>query len=319
MNRPLLPVTLALTLCLAVPSASLAAERIWVLSDPKGDDYGDGILRYPTRPDMREGDLDLVELAAESAPDGTWFVAKFRRDIRRPGGEVVDSTGKPLEDLARYGFYLFNIDIYIDMDRIEGSGHTFSMPGREVTINPSTAWERVVSLSPLPDQTAIAVRQVLVREAKQDVRENKARVDDEDVDLAREYGRNLAETDFWFARSVHVAGRTVRFFVPSQFLGGKASPGWAYTVIVTGANIEVRYDTSPMLGKVAPVYSYLLIPVGTGLSRTHFMGRDEDPLQPPVIDTIVPEGTKQEDVLRDYDLRTGRQVMLTGVVPRGNS
>lgn len=302
--------------CLVCPAALVAAPApVFVLFDPARDDYGDGTLKYPLANDMREGDLDLVELSAEPAEDGTWFVVKMRRDIRPPGPQVIDSFGRTAAQIARLGFWEFNVDIFVDTDRVEGSGHTSTMPGRRLVIDPKTAWEKAISLSPQPDQTALLVRRGLTRVAKSEVRKEKPHPDDSDLEQANASARQALESDFWFARSVQVTGKRLKFFVPASFLGGPAKPEWAYTVVVTGARLEPRFDTTSVIGKAGTEEDYLLIPVGTGLAASHFAGREDDWLQSPAVDIIVPPGQKQEEVLRDYDLRTWRMASLTGVVP----
>lgn len=313
-----LPIALSVLLVAApiTPVALHAAPApLFVLSDPTQDDHGDGTLKYPLVADMREGDLDLVELSAQPADGGAWFVVTMRRNVRPPGPEVVDSLGRTKAEIARLGFWEFNVDIYVDKDRVEGSGQLWTLPGRKVSIDPKTAWERMISLSPQPDQSAIMVRRVLNEQAKEQVKAEQPRVDPQDLEAARTMVSGAMESHFWFARNVQVSGRRVKFFVPDAFLGGPPSPDWAYTVLVTGATLEPRFDMSRLIGKAALEDDNLLIPVGTALSPRHFAGREDDPLQPPVIDTLVPPGQRQEDVLRDYDVRTGRMAQLTGVVP----
>jgi hypothetical protein len=310
-----------LALCVAVSAAlsvaaAAAPAATWTLADPKGDDYGDGIMKYPMRDDMREGDLDLVELSAEAADDGTWFTVTMRRPVRAPGAHVIDSLGRTAAEIAKYGFYEFNVDIYVDTDRVEGSGQTWCLPGRKVTIDPRTAWEKVISLTPQPEQAALLVRSMLARTAKAEAKANKPRSDKEDERIAREYAYNALESDFWFPRTVQVAGNRVKFFVPNSFLAGPARDTFAYTVAVTGANLEPRFDTGSLVGSWWLETDYLLIPVWAGLSDKHFSGRDDDKLQPPIVDIIVPAGQKQEDILKDYDLRIDKMVQLTGVVPK---
>lgn len=300
----------------AVTSAVAASAATWSLTDPKGDDYGDGILKYPVRDDMREGDLDLVELSAEAADDGTWFTVTMRRPIRAPGAHVIDSLGRTALEIAKYGFYEFNVDIYVDTDRAEGSGQTWCLPGRKVTMDPKTAWEKVISLTPQPEQAALLIRTMLTRAAKAEAKANKPRSDKEDEKIAREYAYNALESDFFFPRTIHVAGSRIRFFVPNAFLGGPARDTFAYTVTVTGANLEPRFDTASLVGSWWLETDYLLIPVWAGLSDKHFSGRDDDKLQPPIVDIIVPPGQKQEEILKDYDLRIDKLVQLTGVVPK---
>ena len=42
--------------------------------------------------------------------------------IRSPVGRVTELGQTPIERLARNGFYTFNVDIYVDTDRIAGAG-----------------------------------------------------------------------------------------------------------------------------------------------------------------------------------------------------
>jgi len=308
--------SLSLVAALVAPAALHAARPpLFVLSDPAKDDHGDGTLRYPLDPEMREGDLDLLELSAQPGEGGTWFAVTMRRNIRPPGPEVVDSLGRTKAQIARLGFWQFNVDIYVDKDRVEGSGQLWTLPGRKVTIDPKTAWERMISLSPQPDQSAILVRRALTQLAKDQLRADQPRVENEQLKEARTMVSGAMESQFWFARNVQVSGRRVKFFVPDEFFGGPPSPEWAYTVIVTGATLEPRFDMSSLIGAAALEDDHLLVPVGTGLSPKHFAGREEDPLQPPVVDLLLPAGQRQEEVLRDYDVRSGRKVRLTGVVP----
>lgn len=306
---------LVLTLAAAVVAPVGAASPIFTLEDPARDDYGDGTLRYPLSPLLAEGDLDLVSFSAEASEKGTWFEVTFRRPVRAPGPQVVDALGTTAEQRARLGFYAFNVDVYIDTDRVEGSGRTHTLPGRKLTIDAKTGWEKVVSLSPRPDQSSLLVRQQMNRDAKEAARSDKARVDDADLAAAREKVAVELEGSHYFANRVQVSGKTVRFFVPTSFLGGLARTEWAYAVVVTGALLESRPDTTSLLGKAGVPNDFLVLPVGTGLGADHFAGREDDPLQSPAVDVLVAADQKQEEALRDYDLRSGRLAQIRGAVP----
>jgi hypothetical protein len=91
--------------------------------------------------------------------------------------------------------------------------------------------------------------------------------------------------------------------VPTSFLGGAARDTWGYIVAVSGADLEERLDFRGTLG----------------LGETPPDGREDDPLQPPLVDVIVPAGTAQEAVLKDYDLQAKRPVRLEGVVPAASA
>jgi C-terminal binding-module, SLH-like, of glucodextranase len=113
-----------------------------------------------------------------------------------------------------------------------------------------------------------------------------------------------------------VVGRAVRFFVPASFLGGTARDSWGYIVVVSGAELEQRLDLGGLFGLGQRPTRLMILPIAPGLRRESFGGgRQDDPLQPPLVDVIVPAGTRQEDVLKDYDIRAERPVRLKGVVP----
>ena len=71
--------------------------------------------------------------------------------IRSPVGRVTMIGQTPLDKIARNGFYTFNVDIYIDNDRVGGSGQTGTVPGRGVTVDRQFAWEKCIVLTPRPD------------------------------------------------------------------------------------------------------------------------------------------------------------------------
>jgi hypothetical protein len=56
-------------------------------------------------------------------------------------------------------------------------------------------------------------------------------------------------------------------------------------------------------------------PVTSGRPRDRFGGRERAPLQPPLVDLLVPAGTIQEQVLQSYDVASGLPAELPGVVP----
>lgn len=316
MNSPLL-IRFFASMLLIAPVTVLAAEPIFSLKDPRGDDRGDGTLVYPLRDDLRPGDLDIISFSAKPDSGGTLFEAVFARPIAQPGRRTIDSVGASLSEVARFGFYTFNIDIYIDTDRRPGSGRTQSLPGRRVEIDPSSAWEKAVCLTPRPFESRDALRRLWMNAAKRTVRERTGREDpDEVAKLQAELLRDV-ESHILFPTQVNVVGPYVRFVVPSPFLGGVARADLSYVIAVSAADLEQKFDLPATLGLTegaAP--SLMILPVAPGTWRDRFGGgRDDDWLQPPLVDIIVPEGADQKKILRDYDLRANRPVRLPGVVP----
>jgi len=299
------------------PPAGAAAAPIFKLTDPRGDDHGDGSLIYPDRDDLKPGDLDLISFSARPEGDGTLFEATFARPIRKPARHPVDEGGTSLDWIARFGFYTFNLDVYIDMDRVPGSGETAMLPGRRAEVDSAFAWERAICLTPNPYEAEETLKRFWFNAARERAKQTTPHLDDATEDSLRQAVAADVKKRILFPTRVRVSGSTVQFLVPGSFLDGPARAGWGYVAVVSGADIVQRLDLGTTVGlKKKPVPSLMLLPVKTGRSREAFGGgRSDDALEPPLIDILVPPGAKQETLLRDYDLRTGRPVRLPGVVP----
>ena len=118
--------TLAATLLLPLAAAAQTTPLLDI-ADPANDDDGDGALIYPRDSAFAPGDLDLRALRVYPEGANLRFEAVMRNPVRDPSGVRSDSLGS--EDLAlfaRRGFYAFNLDIYVDTDRVAGSGNTIT-------------------------------------------------------------------------------------------------------------------------------------------------------------------------------------------------
>jgi hypothetical protein len=303
-------------LCLAGAAQGAVEKPIFSLSDPTGDDHGDGTLQYPMSTDLQRGDLDLVTFAAYAQSGGTVFEATFARRIRQPERRAIDELGMTLDRVARLGFYTFNIDVYIDTDRIPYSGSTQMLPGRRATIAAENAWEKAVCLTPRPNDAQNVLRAIAVRGSKMELKKKQGSVSSDDMDrISSGVSRDIASSVF-FPTLVTVNGRSIRFFVPDSFLGGPARDTWSYVVAVSGADWETKIDVSALLGSEGPIPSLMILPILPGRGMNNFgTNREGDNLQPDLIDIIVPPGMTQEAVLKDYDLMGERMVALPGVVP----
>jgi hypothetical protein len=114
------------------------------ISDPEGD--------YPRDSRYKSGDLDLRSLRIYADGKDLRFEATFRNPIRDPASVMSPGMGSDsLSYFARNGFYSFNLDIYLDTDRIAGSGNTVTLPGRGALLDPANAWEKAIVLTPRPD------------------------------------------------------------------------------------------------------------------------------------------------------------------------
>jgi hypothetical protein len=295
---PLLLVLGALLLSACAGRGTRGAAPLFTLADPKGDDHGDGELRYPLREDLAPGSLDLVSLTATAEDDGTLFEATFARPIPKPqAGRTVDLAGETMAQRARFGFYTFNLDLYVDTDRVQGSGRTDTLPGRHLTLAPDGAWEKVIVLAPRPYEVRDMLRALWRKEARNEYVQTRGTLSESEqkqVDAAVE--RTLEERVFLPTR-IRVKGPTVEFFVPGEFLGGPARPDWGYAAAVTGASIETKVSLPALFGKDSP-QGLMVLPIGPGDSAERFGGgRLGGAEQSPVVDLLVPQGVSQEQVL----------------------
>lgn len=202
-------------------------QPLATISDPSGDDYGAGTLIYPQRPDFQTGDLDLLQMKISRDENGFWFEAMFKNPIRDPGDVSASTGAESLANFSRKGFYQFNIDVYVDTDRVTGSGNTFALPGRQIMIDPAYAWEKTVILTPRPE----LMRQQLL----------DALAEQFPVRPQTETEAAIDQTIF-FATLIRIRGKSIAFFVPASFIAGSSGADWAITTLVTGAITSIPAD-----------------------------------------------------------------------------
>ncbi|HXW10349.1 MAG TPA: glucodextranase DOMON-like domain-containing protein [Steroidobacteraceae bacterium] len=302
---------------LAASAEAVAAEPLFVLQDARGDDDGNGSLIYPNRDDLEPGDLDLVSLHAEQRSDGIWFVVEMGQAIRSPVGRVTELGQTPIERIARNGFYTFNVDVYVDTDRIAGSGQTGTVPGRAVTVDRQFAWEKALVLTPRPDIARTMLQLYFDSEFESELRAKQGKVSKDELrDLQSQSERRVNDL-FYFPTRVRVSGRQVEFLVPQEFLGGVPSKSWGYTVVVTGADIE-QTGRPGQLTPVKPTMMTMGVARGVRWSQWGIRG-DADEATPPVIDILAADHDVQKTALSDYDAVSGRLAAVPGVAPDGQA
>lgn len=275
---------LLLALVFPVLSAWAAERQVATLNDPAGDDQGNGTLVYPQRSDFQPGDLDLLSLRMVRTDDAYRCEATFRNPIRNPASVAGDVGPEPLSYFARRGFYAFNLDIYFDQDRIQGSGNTYTLPGRRVNIDESHAWEKAVILTPRPE----LMRQQLI----------DAVAKSEGARSPEEVAKRI-DGSILFPTEVRVRNRSVSFVVPAAFLaGGRPDTDWSITAFVTGAKTSVEADLS-LSGSPGTVLERLSLGVmqpKSGRPRDTF-GYSGAAVPVPVVDLLAPVPLKQQELL----------------------
>lgn len=212
--------TLFSALLLAALAVQAATQPIVTLTDARGDDHGNGQLVYPQQGGYESGDLDLQTLQISRDDQGFWIEATFQNPIRNPAEAAGLVGSESLAEFARKGFYQFNLDIYIDTDRVKGSGNTFTLPGRQVRIDPGYAWERAVILTPRPEATRAQLLDILSQQYPSH--------------SAAQIQAGIDPTIF-FPTEIKVRGRTISFLLPASFIGNSDGKDWAVTAFVTAA------------------------------------------------------------------------------------
>jgi hypothetical protein len=300
--------------CCALPAQ---AAPLIAIDDPSGDDNGAGGLIYPNRDDIEPGDLDLVQVSAEQRDDGVWFGVELAQPVRSPVGRVTETGQTPVDRIARNGFYTFNVDIYIDTDRIAGLGETSALPGRGVTVDRSYAWDKAIILTPRPGVAATMLQMHYDSVFEAELRARQGRVSKPELQELQGRSETRVRERYFFPDKVRVNGRRIEFLVPLEFLGGVPSQSWAYTAIVTGADLE-QTGRPGQLG--AGRSKMMTMGVGRGVQDSLFGIRgDADAATPPVVDILSPDDEVQSRVLDDFDVVAGRLAAIPGVAPDGKA
>ncbi|NJL29168.1 MAG: hypothetical protein HC897_15445 [Thermoanaerobaculia bacterium] len=321
-SRLLMAAALVSALVLTIAPAAHAGkgELIFKIDDPRGDDHGDGHLLYPTRTELGPGDLDLLAFTARRVEGGTQFEAELANPIRVATREAIDGLGTSLSSVARYGFYTFNIDVYVDMDHVPGSGGISTLPGRKAVIASENAWDRAIVLTPRPHEARTALADMMLKALNKELRAGEygqEEVEGEARALKQRLPDDL-ERRIFFPNQIRVRANKVSFFVPDSFFGKPVEATWSYVVVVSGADLIQSLDISAAFGLADTRQDHLmLLPISPGSWKDRFGGGREydEVLQPPLVDIVVPEGQRQERVLSDFSSRDERPVVLRGVVP----
>jgi hypothetical protein len=275
---------LLLGLLLVVTAARATEQEVVNLTDPAGDDDGDGTLVYPQRADFQPGDLDIRTLRVVRAGEVYRFEATFRSPVRDPAVVAGDTGPESLALFARRRFYSFNLDVYIDQDRIRGSGNTFTLPGRHVTVDPAYAWEKAVILTPRPE----LMRQQLVEAIAES--EGARSTDD---------AAKRIDASVFFVTDIRVRDRTVTYTVPAKFFSGSRPDGdWAFTAFVTGAKTRIEAELS-LAGSNTPAIERLQLGVmqpKSGQPRDTF-GYTGATAPTPIVDLLAPAPLPQHELL----------------------
>jgi hypothetical protein len=178
------------------------------------------------------------------------------------------------------------------------------------------AWEKAIVLTPRPDIARTMLQMHFDDQFEAEVRSRKGRVSKDEIDQVEQRSEKQVEDLYFFPTRVRVYGRRVEFHVPLEFLGGVPKESWAYTVLVTGANVQ---QAGSPINTNTKRTSMMTMGVARGITTSDWGVRgDVDAGVPPVIDILAPDRDTQRAVLDDYDTVAARLPSVPGVAPDGN-
>ena len=176
---------------LVLVAGSALAQTV-TFKDPVGDDNGPGTYSYPTDAVYKRGSFDITGFQLKENGAKT---------------DVSVTTNSSLEDPWSMGvsFAVQMVFVFIDKDGKEGSGFTKVPPGLNFELAPSSAWDKLIILS--PQQSA---------RVKTEVEQKAAEMKGSIIIPSRTRG----------------AGRTITGTIDTKDLG-EGDPGtWGYQVVM---------------------------------------------------------------------------------------
>jgi hypothetical protein len=121
-----------------LPDNHLIKPNVLKFLDPIGDDKGPGYYTYPTNPVYVPGGFDIVSFTVDASGDNVVFQISINADVKQDWGMAAD-------------FDIQQFQIYIDQDKVPGSGNVKCIPGLNIYFDPADAWEKAVLITPQPD------------------------------------------------------------------------------------------------------------------------------------------------------------------------
>jgi carbohydrate-binding DOMON domain-containing protein len=223
-------------------SVSLSAQTV-SFQDPAGDDDGPGTYVYPTDAVYTRGSYDLTGFTLTKK--GTKFEAK------------VD-VAAPLADPWQMGtgFSVQMVFVFIDMDGKTGSGHTEGLPGLNIRFAPSSAWEKVILLSP----------------------QAPSRVNSEVETKA-----SGLEKDVIVPRRTRGSGHSILSTIDAALLGDGDPTTWSYQVVMQGN--EGFPSGNDLLTRKVNEYE----------GQHRFGGGNDEDCDPHVLDLLAGSGSGAKD------------------------
>ena len=189
-------ITLVAAVGLALMVGSTAAAGDLEFNDPKGDDDGHGKIIYPTHKDYKKGSFDLRTVKIEDDGSNVEITIEFSTKIEDPWDSKAWGGN---------GFSLQFVQVYVDKDHKAGSGRSGGLPGMNVQFLDSARWEKVLLISPQPNN----------------------RLKSEISQKASQFAADIV-----LPSKVRAKGKTIQATFKKSDLGGAPSATWGFQVLV---------------------------------------------------------------------------------------
>lgn len=240
-------------------------DALFTALDPEGDDRGPGTYLYPYSSTFTYGTFDLRKFEVFSKEK----VVEFRVTLQ----EKIKTSLLNLRAGGKTAWLYQLIDIYIDKDRIPGSGEFQALPGRDVVFDRNFGWEQMIFVSP---EDAEATRNYL-----------------RDKSELIGFGIDELEQKIIVPSYTRVEDRTFVIKIPKDLIG---EPGkeWAYQVLLMPYEQYDQVDT--LKNKRIKAFA----------SDSGFGGGSDYYGNPNIMDMLVPAGEDQYTVLSNFSLHPDR-------------
>ena len=215
-----------LALGAAVSASGADGPTIFTLTDPRGDDHGDGDLIYPsTSRHLEPGDLDLARAhARDRSTAAPMFEATFAKPVRRPDGGP-STRAAPRSTRWRASASTRSTSTSTSTPTASPApGRWRRCPAASAELAPAFAWEKAICLTPRPADAQDDVEGILLKQLQEGARgQSEGRSTREQAEkIADDRRLRTSSRDIFFPTRIRVSGGALRFFVPDSFLGGPA-------------------------------------------------------------------------------------------------
>ncbi|MDD5092036.1 MAG: glucodextranase DOMON-like domain-containing protein [Candidatus Wallbacteria bacterium] len=258
-----------------LPPVTESGGKVYLsMTDKQGDDHGPGRYAYPDDKAgfIERGSFDITDFQVYDAGKEVYFRIRVAGRLNNPGAATLQN-----------GWTYQMIDIYIDTDRITGSGYREALPGRNVVFATESHWDKMIVISPAGSDR---MRHFLSNKPEhfrlREMLNNKT----------------IIVPDFYFVSHSTIIAKILKRDL------GEPQANWGYQALMLGYD-ESNWDPD----------TFLNMEVRTWPDYKSFGGGDEFSGDPNVIDMLERVNGEQEKLLSSYSSYAHRARNEYAIVP----